>query len=171
MEMSKDESNHAVPIILEYEPEARNRIMEWQHRWADMSNAEESDRKRSIYSKFETYIHRFCLAIQLGKWLCDEAPKDRIDIDTVDKVVKLVEYFKDTALQVLSMIQSELAPRQQELLDLLPEQFTRAEGLKIAEQLELSASTYDRFLKALSKNGYLGHKHGNYKKRDDKMAK
>lgn len=171
MEMSKDESNHAVPIILEYEPEARNRIMEWQHRWADMSNAEESDRKRSIYSKFETYIHRFCLAIQLGKWLCDEAPKDRIDIDTVDKVVKLVEYFKDTALQVLSMIQSELAPRQQELLDLLPEQFTRAEGLKIAEQLELSASTYDRFLKALSKNGYLGHKHGNYKKRDDKMTK
>ena len=80
-----------------------------------------------------------------------------------------MEYFKDTALQVLSLIQSELAPKQQELLDLLPEQFTRAEGLKIAEQLELSASTYDRFLKALSKNGYLDHKHGNYKKRDDKM--
>lgn len=169
MEITKDESGRITPLLLEYEPEARKRIMEWQHRWADMSNEEESDRKRSIYSKFETYIHRFCLVIQLTKWACDETSKERIDVDTVNKAIKLVEYFKETALQVLALTQGELTSKQREFLELLPERFTRTEGLRIAEQFKWSTSTYDRLLKTLSKNHYLDRTHGNYQKTNDKM--
>ena len=71
MKIEHDEHGNINPTRLEYEPGARRKIMEWQHQWADMLNMEESDKRRSIYSKFETYIHRFCLIIQLCKWVCN----------------------------------------------------------------------------------------------------
>lgn len=93
-EIEHDEHGNINPKRLEYEPGARRKVMEWQHQWADMLNMEESDKRRSIYSKFETYIHRFCLIIQLCKWVCNEGDKSCIDLDSVLKSIRLVSYLK-----------------------------------------------------------------------------
>ena len=61
-----------------------------------------------------------------------------------------------------------LTIKQKELLDKLPEEFSRAEGLEIAIQLNWNPSTYDRFLKKLI-GDYLMHRHGHYQKAKDKM--
>lgn len=148
MKIEQDEHGNINPTRLEYEPGARRKVMEWQHQWADMLNMEESDKRRSIYSKFETYIHRFCLIIQLCKWVCNEGDKSSIDLDSVLKSIRLVSYFKNTALQICSMIEGVmLTPKQTELLEKLPDKFTRSEGLEVAVSMNWSTSTYDRFLK------------------------
>lgn len=117
-----------------------------------------------IYSKFETYIHRFCLIIQLCKWVCNEGDKNCIDLDSVLKSIRLVSYFKNTALQICSMIEGVmLTPKQTELLEKLPDKFTRSEGLEVAVSMNWSTSTYDRFLKKAT-GTYLYHEYGNYKK-------
>lgn len=164
MKIEHDEHGNINPTRLEYESGARQKVMEWQHQWADMLNMEESDKRRSIYSKFETYIHRFCLIIQLCKWVCNEGDKNCIDLDSVLKSIRLVSYFKNTALQICSMIEGVmLTPKQTELLEKLPDKFTRSEGLEVAVSMNWSTSTYDRFLKKAT-GTYLYHEYGNYKK-------
>ena len=169
MDITTDETGRVIPKMLEYEPEAKKLLLEWKHNWTDMINEEESDKKKGIYSKFEIYIHRFCLIIQVCKWLCNEGTADKVDFDTVTKAIKLIDYYKETALQVHDMMKGIfLTIKQKELLDKLPEEFSRAEGLEIAIQLNWNPSTYDRFLKKLI-GDYLIHRHGHYQKAKDKM--
>ena len=169
LDITTDETGRVIPKVLEYEPEAKKLLLEWQHNWTDMINEEESDKKKGIYSKFEIYIHRFCLIIQIYKWLCNEGSADKVDFDTVAKAIKLVDYYKETALQVHDMMKGIfLTIKQKELLDKLPEEFSRAEGLDIAIQLNWNPSTYDRFLKKLI-GEYLIHRHGHYQKANNKM--
>ena len=169
LKISTDETGRVIPTTIEYEPEAKKLLLEWQRNWTDMINEEESDKKKGIYSKFEIFIHRFCIIIQVCKWLCNEGSTDKVDFDTVTKAIKLVDYYKGTALLVNDMMNGIfLTAKQKELLQKLPEEFSRSEGLEIAIQLEWNPSTFDRFLKKASTK-YLIHRHGHYKKAIDKM--
>lgn len=169
LKISTDETGRVIPTTIEYEPEAKKLLLEWQRNWTDMINEEESDKKKGIYSKFEIFIHRFCIIIQVCKWLCNEGSADKVDFDTVTKAIKLVDYYKGTALLVNDMMNGIfLTAKQKELLDKLPEEFSRAEGLEIAIQQEWNPSTFDRFLKKASTK-YLIHRHGHYQKALDKM--
>ena len=53
-----------------------------------------------IYCKLEIYIIRFCLVIQITRWLCGECGKDQVDTETVQRAILLTEYFKQTATRV-----------------------------------------------------------------------
>lgn len=98
------------------------------------------------------------------QWVCNEGDKSCIDLDSVLKSIRLVSYFKNTALQICSMIEGVmLTPKQTELLEKLPDKFTRSEGLEVAVSMNWSTSTYDRFLKKAT-GTYLYHEYGNYKK-------
>ena len=169
LKISTDETGRVIPTTIEYELEAKKLLLEWQRNWTDMINEEESDKKKGIYSKFEIFIHRFCLIIQVCKWLCNEGSVDKVDFDTVTKAIKLVDYYKGTALLVNDMMNGIfLTAKQKVLLQKLPEEFSRAEGLEIAIQLEWNPSTFDRFLKKASTK-YLIHRHGHYQKALNKM--
>ncbi len=164
MNVERDGNGMVIPTVMEYSPEARKEVMSWQHAWADMINAEDDEKIKGIYCKFEFYIHRFSMVIQVCKWLCDGESHVTIDADTVGKAAKLIDYFKETALHVLSVLDGgNLGVKQQLLLENLPKRFTRAEGKELATRLGMSSRTYDRFLK----NGvgtYFRHGYGKYTK-------
>lgn len=101
----------------------------------------------SIYCKLEIYIIRFCLIIQLARWTCGECDKACIDLLTVERAIKLTEYFKESALSVQNILnENALNSQQQAIVNLLPPSFTTAQAIQVAEQNGMKERTFQRFL-------------------------
>ncbi len=85
-----------------------------------------------IYCKLEIYIIRFCLVIQIIRWLYGECGKDQVDTETVQRAILLTEYFKQTATRVQNLMnETALTVQQQSILFQLPELFTTAQGIEV----------------------------------------
>ena len=60
----------------------------------------------SIASKLEIYAIRFSLLLALADWACG-GEKKLIDVDTVERTLRLVEYFRSTASKVQGIISED----------------------------------------------------------------
>ena len=122
-----------------------------------------------IYSKLEIYAIRFCLILQVARWLCGEATKDSIDLVSVEGAIELVGYYQKTARKVQQIIASsttleQLPSDKQRLYNALPSDFSTAEGIQVASQFSISADSFKRMLSDF-KDGLLdNYKHGRYRK-------
>lgn len=85
--------------VLKFDPSAKKKLFEWNKEITNQIN-EAPDSLRGPLTKLEGYAPRLCLIIQLLRWACDEAEKDRIDLVSVDAALKLVEYFRHNAVKV-----------------------------------------------------------------------
>ena len=163
--IEKDQNGEIIPVTMEYDEDAKERLYEWQHYWADMINAEPSDKIKGICNKFETYIHRFCLIIQVCKWVCGEGSNQVVDRDSVEKAIKLVGYYVENALLVNEIVNQPTKDADEKLYLALPGTFTRAEGLAIAQALKWKERTFDRYLKKMRGTKLIRDQFGKYKKR------
>ena len=102
-EYALNEFGEIEPQILLFTEDAKRRLYEWQHHFSELCDQETNDIIVSIYCKLEIYIIRFCLIIQLARWTCGECGKTYIDLLTVERAIKLTEYFKESALSVQNM--------------------------------------------------------------------
>ena len=48
LKISTDETGRVIPTTIEYEPEAKKLLLEWQRNRTDMINEEESDKKKYL---------------------------------------------------------------------------------------------------------------------------
>ena len=134
-EYALNEFGEIEPHILFFTEEAKKRLYEWQHHFSELCDRETNDTIVSIYCKLEIYIIRFCLIIQLARWTCGECDKTYIDLLTVERAIKLTEYFKESALSVQNILnENALNSQQQAIVNLLPPAFTTAQAIQIAEQ-------------------------------------
>ena len=103
-EYALNEFGEIEPQILLFTEDAKRRLYEWQHHFSELCDQEANDTIVSIYCKLEIYIIRFCLIIQLARWTCGECSKTYIDPLTVERAIKLTEYFKESALNVQNIL-------------------------------------------------------------------
>ena len=160
-----DEHGEIAPQILFFSEVAKRRLYEWQHHFSELCDWETNDTIVSIYCKLEIYIIRFCLIIQLARWTCGECDKTYIDLLTVERAIKLTEYFKESALSVQNILnENALNSQRQTIVNLLPPSFTTAQAIQVAEQNGMKERTFQRFLNDNIGTLFRKEKHGEYSK-------
>lgn len=101
----QDETNNPQPEILRFTPEAKQLLFEWQKELTDQSNKPENEAISGINAKIEMYAVRLALILQMVRYACNEGDKQAIGMEAVQGALKLVEYFKKTAIKVHSIVQ------------------------------------------------------------------
>jgi len=151
LSITNDETLNPSPEILKFTPEAKKILFEWQKVNTDQSNDAENEAVSGIYSKLEMYAVRLALILEMMRFACNESDKQAVSVEAIQGALKLVEYFKNSAVKVNSII-SNASPLdkhpsdKQALYNALPDTFTTETGLQIAEGLKVAERTFKRFL-------------------------
>jgi hypothetical protein len=147
-----DETQNPSPEILKLSKEAKNILFEWQKGNTDQSNDIENEAVCGIYSKLEMYAVRLALILEMMSYACNKSNKETISENSIKGALQLVEYFKNTAIKVSSIV-SDFNPLEnqpfdkQSLYKALPNSFTTEIGLEIARNMGVPERTFKRFLK------------------------
>ena len=161
----RDEKNELQPQCLPFDEDAKQRLYGWQHENARQCDMETNDALVGIYCKLEIYIIRFCLIIQLARWTCGECDKHTIDLESVNRAILLAEYFRTTAVKVQTAVsQEQLSELHRNIYLNLPQIFTTAEGIGIAESYGMKEHAFKMFLKRHIGTLFRKENHGEYSK-------
>lgn len=143
-----DTSGDIMPESVPFSPDALQRLYYWQNESTEWCNAEGSDTLTAIASKLEIYAVRFCLLLALSDWACGAKKKKAIEAATVDRAIRLTEYFRVTATKVQGIIgEDALTDVQLAVMSELPATFTTAEGVAIAGKCGMAERTFKKFLR------------------------
>lgn len=164
----QDETNNPQPEILRFTPEAKQLLFEWQRELTDQSNKPENEAISGINAKIEMYAVRLALILQMVRYACNEGNKQAIGMEAVQGALKLVDYFKKTAIKVHSIVSNaspldKLPTDKQTLYIALPDTFTTSEGVQVAESMGMAERTFKRFLS--NRELFNNHTRGEYEKR------
>jgi Protein of unknown function (DUF3987) len=168
LSVSNDDTFNPSPEVLKFTPEAKKVLFEWQKVNTDQSNGAESEALSGIFSKMDMYVLRLALILEMLRYACNESDKQAVSIEAVQGAVKLVEYFKNSAVKVNSIL-SNASPLdkhpadKQALYNALPDKFTTEIGLQIAEGLGVAERTFKYFLN--EKELFTRISRGEYEKR------
>jgi len=158
------EHGEIMPEVVPFTPEALDRLFSWQNEVTERCNREGSDTLTSIASKLEIYAVRFCLLLALSDWVCGDEKK-AIDTDTVERSIRLTEYFRVTAANVNSTVEEDsLSDLQISVLSDLPDTFTTKIGVAIAVANGMKERTFKKFLKRGRGVFFTYDSYGNYSK-------
>ncbi|MDR1091121.1 MAG: DUF3987 domain-containing protein [Prevotella sp.] len=169
LEFVIDDNGDIIPVELCFQEDAKKRLYDWQRENTDQCNEEINETLMGIYSKLEIYAIRFCLILQIARWLCGEAEKNSIDMVSVEGAIKLVKYYQHTARKVQQIIGcsaslEQLPTDKQRLYNALPPDFSTAEGIQVAAGFSISADSFKRILSDFKDNLLDNYKHGRYRK-------
>ncbi len=160
-----DTNGNVIPENVLFAPEAFDRLVKWQNDYTDKCNAEESDTQTAIASKLEIYAVRFCLLLAVADWATGAKKKKAIDTATVERSIRLTEYFRVTAAKVQCIIGEDgLTDVQLAVMSELPDKFTTAEGVAIASKNGMPERTFKRFLREKRGVFFSRDSHGTYTK-------
>jgi hypothetical protein len=168
LSVSNDDTLNPSPEILKFTPEAKRVLFEWQKVNTDQCNDAENEAVSGIFSKMDMYVLRLALILEMMRFACNESDKRAVSIEAVLGAVKLVEYFKSSAVKVNSIL-SNASPLdkhpayKQALYNALPDTFTTETGLQIAEELAVAERTFKYFLN--EKELFMRISRGEYQKR------
>ena len=150
---------------LPFREAAKRELYAWQHDNARKCDLESNEALLGIYCKLEIYIIRFALIIQLARWTCGECDKEAIDIESVRRAIELVEYFRTTAIRVQTSIGNEqLNELHRTIYHHLPQRFTTAEGIALAESYGMKEHAFKMMLKRHLGTLFKKINHGEYSK-------
>jgi len=164
----QDETNNPKPEVLRFTTEAKQLLFEWQRELTDQSNKPENEAVSGINAKMEMYAVRLALILQMIRYACNEDGKQAVGIEAVQGALKLVEYFKRTAIKIHSIVNNsspldKLPTDKQNLYNLLPDNFTTSEGVEVAESMGIAERTFKYFIS--NRDLFNNPKRGEYEKR------
>lgn len=165
--VSNDETENPIPKVLRLTKEAQEVIFKWQRENTDEINSLMNESSRGIFSKLEIYVIRLSLILEMIKHACTGAQAVDVSEESVRGAIKLIEYFKNSALRAQTYISKinpyyNLSENFQKLHQSLPEEFNTADGFKVADKLSIKLRTFNEFLK--NKDLFKKVSHGNYRK-------
>lgn len=99
-----DESHNPNPILLKITPDAKQIFIDWVDANTDQINNAEIDAIGGVYSKLEIYTLRLSLILERLRCACGESDKQAISIEAMQGAIKLIEYFRNSADKVNSII-------------------------------------------------------------------
>ena len=157
---------------LEMDPDARKLYLSWNaQNVAQINEMNQTGSELStLCSKYECYIARFALVLQISSDICNGKEPSTITKESIENAIKLHGYYYQTAVQVLGL--SERHPQLQCLKDWqyqiyrdLPDSFTRKQAQDYCDKakIEKSQKTIDDFL--ADPRHFRRKDHGTYEKR------
>ncbi len=162
------EDGQPAPAMVKFNPDAWQRLRQWQLDNTDLINRTQNSNLQSVYSKLEIYISRLCLILHCLKYTTDETPELlSIDLKTVESGILLTEYFRNQARKVNQYLNDfselERLPTNQKkfILSLPDEKFTTKDALTKAKEFDIPERTLKRMLN--DKNIFEKISHGVYK--------
>jgi hypothetical protein len=168
LSITNDDTLNPSPEVLEFTPESKDVLFAWQKANTDQCNEAENEAISGIFSKMDMYVLRLALILEMMRFACNESNKQAVSMEAVQGAIKLVEYFKSSAVKVNSIL-SNASPLdkhpadKQNLYKALPDTFTTETGLIIAKGVGVAERTFQYFLK--EKELFTWIKHGEYEKR------
>ena len=168
LNITDDETLNPSPEILRFTPEAKRILFQWQKTNTDQVNEANNEAISGIFSKMDMYVLRLALILEMLRYACDESDKQAIGVEAIQGAIKLVEYFKSSAVKINSIL-SNNSPLdkhptdKQTLYQALPKTFTTVAGLQIAEGLGVAERTFKYFLN--EKELFTRTSRGEYEKR------
>jgi hypothetical protein len=98
------------PKIILFSEDAITAYTEWFNGKADFVNNINGDKRlkrtiRSIVSRIDMNFYRLCLLIETMKWTVGESALETISRDTVQRVDKLMEYYRYTIVKVYTEVE------------------------------------------------------------------
>jgi hypothetical protein len=150
--LNQDLNNNIQPTVLSFAPQAKSAFTKWYNENVDQSNEAENDASGGIYSKFVSYTARLALILELMKYACNESDKRAVSLESMQGALKLVEYFKKSAIRVHAIISNTSSPLdklptdRQTLYNALPDNFTTEAGLDVAKRFGVIERTFKNFL-------------------------
>lgn len=143
-----DGNGEIIPVDVPFSPEAIDRLFSWQNESTERCNTESSDTLTAIASKLEIYAVRFCLLLALADWATGAKRKKAVELSTVERSIRLTEYFRVTATKVQGVISEDaMTDVQLSVMLELPATFTTAEGVAIAGKNGMAERTFKKFLR------------------------
>ena len=101
LKLSFIENESIESTILSFSPEAEQLFTLWYNNNADQINDPDTlEFLRGVYSKLDVYMPRIALILQLSYWACDEEGKDEICLRSVRGAIRVIEYFRETAIKI-----------------------------------------------------------------------
>jgi hypothetical protein len=168
LSVANDDTMNPSPEVLKFTPEAKKVLFRWQEENTDQCNEAESETLSGIFSKMDMYVLRLALILEMMRYACNESNKQAVSIEAVQGAIKLVDYFKNSAIKVNSIL-SNASPLdkhpvdKQNLYKALPDTFTTETGVQIAESMEVRERTFKYFLN--EKELFTRIRRGEYAKR------
>jgi hypothetical protein len=167
IEIEYDDTGNPKPKILKFTPEAKLVLFFWQKKNTDQCNEADDEVLSGIYSKLEIYASRLALILEMMRFACDGIPLESISLESIQGALKLVEYFKRSALKVNEIISNRnprniLPEDKQALYKALPQSFKTSEGVEISTTLGMPERTFKNFIK--DQNLFKNLKYGEYEK-------
>ena len=168
LSITNDDTLNPSPEVLKFTPEAKKVLFEWQKVNTDQCNEAENEAVSGIFSKMDMYVLRLALILEMMRFACNESNKQAVSIEAVQGAIKLVEYFKSSAVKVNSILSNAIPldkhpADKQALYNALPDTFTTEIGLQIAEGLAVAERTFKYFLN--EKELFTRISRGEYQKR------
>lgn len=142
------------PHVLKLSDSAKIRLFKYFNiHNKNLCDSAENDRLRGMHGKMELQVIRLALVLQMLWYGYDEAGKESISDQTVERAIKLGEWFRSQSLKVYKYLHEsgpleELDQEEQRLYESLGSSFTTSEAKKTsAEKLKWSEKKAQRFLK------------------------
>jgi hypothetical protein len=154
--------------ILEFDPQAREMIMDWQSKLTESINDAAEPLKVPL-AKIDTYGLRLCLIMQLLRWACDEGGKESIGVESVKAGLKITDYFRVNAVEVHTYLQTtpldKISKNTRDWYDQLTEKFTTKQAKELADKLKLEGLSQRNVNNLLERTDLFKKLyHGTYKK-------
>ena len=123
--------------------------------WSDITtermNSEEPVSMREFFQKIKSYVYRTALVLQVLEEVCENKKSEgKVGGHSMIKATIFGNYLLENARKTLDIIpysNEAGSAKYRELLAFLPSSFTKSEANAIAEQLQISESTVDKFCK------------------------
>ena len=151
-------------IILKMTKEAKGTYLGWQNNIADIITNNQLQLESKVMSKMQTYCKRFSLIFEVINWACGYSNKDAVNLTSVERAIKLTEYFKDNSLNIYRKYQkNKVQDDKSKLYEELPDKFSTSEAVEKGNNINISERTVYSYLKDDSL--YLKENHGAYIKK------
>ena len=136
------------PRTIEFTDESKELLIQWRNNFRSEFSDE---RSTSILAKYEIYVLRFSLIIQLMFWATDNKTNQKVELFAVKKAIILVEYFFHNAKKVHNILFDynpiqKLDAKEKLIFEELENNFTTNSALKLAEKHNMEKRTLYRFL-------------------------
>lgn len=149
----EDDEGNIFPTMLEFTPEASERVMQWHNDEHCVKIEQERDETfTNASSKLDIYALRFMLILHLLYWAVEEdtaEPQHYVGLRVVEAAIRLVDFFREEHRKVHAYVygcagrlRNEL---EKEVYEDLTDKFSSAEGLKIALSHGMSERGFFRF--------------------------
>lgn len=166
---SDGRDNTVSPLVLNMADDAEAYFYHWYNDIIEEVNAIEDDAEvESRKMKLNGNAARLSLVFQILRWATDEGDMQRIDLESVQAAIVMIDYYENTYQRIQELIvTNNIGDTKEAWLSLLGETFTTGDAIVAGKKVELSRRSVYYALKQLCRqqNPVLEKSsHGTYRK-------